>query len=66
MLCADRRQQFSLGGGTVPNLETLVIKHLQIKLYDAAVKVAVFPDFTLRVDVDAKKVDVNNLPFGWG
>jgi len=35
-------QRFFLESGTVPNLETLVIKHLQIKLDDAAVKNAGF------------------------
>jgi len=39
--CAGDIQQFSLGWGTVPNLETLVVKHLQVKLYSATVKTAV-------------------------
>jgi len=34
-------QRCSLESGTAPNLETLVIKHLQIKLYYAAVNTAV-------------------------
>jgi len=44
-------QRFSLDWGTAPNLETLVIKHLQIKLDDAAAKTAVSPErFFLAID----------------
>jgi len=34
-------QQFSLNGGTVPNLETRVIGYCQIEVYFIAVKTAV-------------------------
>jgi len=40
----------------VPNLETLVIKHLQIKLYFAAVKIAVGSDFRKNCRLNASSL----------